>query len=343
MSGPQILFVADAGPQVGGGHVMRSLTLAEALAAEGAACAFIAGPHAAALLNSFAPDMPWRQVAGSTPQDLTQAVAGERFDAVVFDHYGLSATDHEAMAKGRPVLVIDDLADRRLGADLVLDSGPARTAQDYDRLAPETARLLLGPHYAPVRPQFAALREPALAHRGGPVGRILVSLGLTDVDGVTARVVDRIRPRASLAALDVVLGSEAPSRPGLARVARHDPRLSLHVDSPDMAQLCAEADLAVGAAGSSAWERCVVGLPSLMLVLADNQRAAAQALVEREAALVVDVQAADFDTAFDRALMRLLRDEPLRAQLSEASAAICDGLGAARVAEVFLKLIAARR
>jgi UDP-2,4-diacetamido-2,4,6-trideoxy-beta-L-altropyranose hydrolase len=343
MSGPSILFVADAGPQVGGGHLMRSLTLAQALAREGADCRFVVGPHAAALLGGFAPETPARLVAGSTPQDLTQAVAGERFDAVVFDHYGLSASDHEAMAKGRPTLVIDDLADRRLAADLVLDSGPARTAQDYDRLTPESARLLLGPHYAPVRPEFAALREAALARRGGPVGRILVSLGLTDVGGVTAQVVDRLRRKTGSAALDVVLGSEAPSLPGLSRIARHDPRLFLHVDSPDVARLMGEADLAVGAAGSSAWERCVLGLPSLMLVVADNQRGAAQALAEREAALVVDAGAADFDAAFERALMRLLRDEPLRRRLSEVSAAICDGLGAPRVAEVFLKLIAARR
>ena len=344
MSGPSILFVADAGPEVGGGHVMRSLTLAQALAAEGALCRFAAGPAATALLASFAPDMPKARVASSAPQDLTQAVAGERFEAVVFDHYGLSASDHEAMAKGRPALVIDDLADRALAADLILDSGLSRRAQDYDGLVPEGARLLLGPHYAPVRPGFAALREAALARRGaGPVERVLVSLGLTDVGGITSRLVDRLRPRIGGAALDVVLGAEAPSLAGLKRIARHDPRLCLHVDSPDMAQLAGQADLAVGAAGSSAWERSVLGLPSLMVVLADNQRAAARALAERETALVADAQDPAFDDQFDRLFARLMRDGELRARLSQASAEVCDGLGAPRVAEAFLKLIAGRR
>lgn len=344
MSGPSILLVADAGAAVGGGHVMRSLTLAQALASEGADCRFAATPAALALLASFAPDMPIVRVASSTPQDLTQAVAGERFEAVVFDHYGLSASDHAAMAKGRPALAIDDLADRPLGADLVLDSGPARRAQDYDGLVPETARLLLGPHYAPVRPQFAALREAALARRdGGPVTRILVSLGLTDLGGITARLADRLRPKAGAAAIDVVLGAEAPSLAGLKRIARHDPRLALHVDSPQMAELTAQADLAIGAAGSSMWERCVLGLPSLMVVLADNQRGAARALADAEAALVVDAGAGDFDDQFDRSLARLLRDADLRVRLAATSAAVCDGLGAPRVAEAFLKLIAARR
>jgi UDP-2,4-diacetamido-2,4,6-trideoxy-beta-L-altropyranose hydrolase len=344
MSGPSILFVADAGPDVGGGHVMRSLTLSRALAAEGAECRFAAGPDALALLASFAPDTAIVRVASAAPQDLTQAVAGERFDAVVFDHYGLSASDHSAMAKGRPALAIDDLADRPLAADLVLDSGPARRAQDYDGLVPETARLLLGPHYAPVRPEFAALREAAMGRRdGGPVTRILLSLGLTDVGGITARLADRLRPKAGAAAIDIVLGAQAPSLAALQRIARHDARLALHIDSPAVAQLAAEADIAVGAAGSSAWERCVVGLPSLMVVLADNQRGAAQALAEAEAALVVDANAPDFEDQFDRLLARLLRDAELRAGLARASAAVCDGLGAPRVAEAFLKLIAARR
>jgi UDP-2,4-diacetamido-2,4,6-trideoxy-beta-L-altropyranose hydrolase len=337
MSGPRILFVVDAGPQVGGGHVMRSLTLARALEGQGASTVFAGPPAMAELLDAFAPDTA-RQVA----DDPAAAAGREAFDAIVFDHYRLAEPDHRALAKGRPSLVIDDLADRAIGGDVVLDSGPGRKAEDYLGKAPDDARLLLGPQFAPVRPEFAALREPALAWRGEPVLRILVSLGLTDVGGVTARIVERLRPRVNEVGLDVVLGAAAPSLPGLTRVARNDPRLMLHVDTPHMARLTAEADIGVGAAGSSTWERCVLGLPSLMVVLADNQRAAAQAVAEREAALVVDLAQPDFEAAFDRALLRLLRDADLRRELAAASAEVCDGLGAGRVAEVFLRLVAAR-
>jgi spore coat polysaccharide biosynthesis predicted glycosyltransferase SpsG len=140
----------------------------------------------------------------------------------------------------------------------------------------------------------------------------------------------------------VVLGGQSPSLPGLAKVARRDPRLMLHVDTPHMARLTAEADIGVGAAGSTTWERCVLGLPTLMVVLAENQRAAAQAMAEREAALVADLAAPDFEAVFDRALMRLLRDAGVRRHLAANSAAVCDGLGAGRVAEAFLNLIRAR-
>ena len=337
MTGPKILFVVDAGPLVGGGHVMRSLTLARALQAQGASYAFV-GPQAVGeLLNAFAPDTP-RMAA----EDLAAATVRESFDAIVFDHYGLAEPDHRAMAQGRPVLVVDDLADRPLGADIVVDAGPERRAEDYLGLTPEATRLLLGPNFAAVRPEFAALRGPALAWRGEPVQRVLIAMGLTDLGGVTARIVERVRPRLNDTGIDVVLGAAAPSLPGLTKVARRDPRLMLHVDTPHMARLTAEADVGIGAPGSSTWERCVLGLPSVMVVLADNQRPAARALAQRGAALVVDIAAADFDTAFDRALMKLLRDAGVRRDLAARSAEICDGLGAGRIAEIFLKLITAR-
>ena len=340
MSGPRILFVADAGPQVGGGHVMRSLTLARALVAEGASVAFAATQATDALLDAFAPETPRRPTLSTTPQDLAQALAGEAFEAVVFDHYGLAEADHRTLAQGRPVLVVDDLADRPLGADLVVDAGPARTAEDYAALLPPGAELLLGPAHAAVRPEFAARRDAALARRGEPVRRILVSMGLTDLGGVTARVVERLRPRVGDVALDVVLGAGAQSLPGLSRIARHDPRIVLHVETPHMARLTAEADLAVGAPGSSTWERCVLGLPTVLVVLADNQKPAADALAAREAAFVVAADAADFDSAFDRAVTRLLIDPELRRGLATRSAALCDGQGAWRTARAFLDRIA---
>ena len=320
---------------------MRSLTLAGALANQGATYAFMGPPAVSALLDAFAPGAARLAAASTEPRDLAAAIGTEQFEAVVFDHYALSERDHRAMGQGRPVLVIDDLADRPLGADVIVDSGPGRTAEDYEGLLPDGARLLLGPNFAPVRPEFAALRETALAWRGEPVQRILVSMGLTDVGGVTARVVERLRPRIGEAGLDIVLGAAAPSLAGLSKVARRDKRLSIHVDTPHMARLTAEADIAIGAAGSSTWERCTLGLPTLMLSLADNQRAAAHALAERGAALVVDLGARDFEAQFDRALMRLTLDADLRRRLAAASAEVCDGQGAQRTATAFLQRIRA--
>lgn len=335
---PRILFIANAGPAVGGGHVMRSLSLARALEQHGAECFFLAPPPVAAILDAFAPDMGRDDATSLEPEAVADAATGVQFDAVVFDHYGLGREEHEAVARGRPALVIDDLADRPLAADVILDSGPARTEADYALLA-GGARLLLGPRYAPLRPEFADLRETALARRGGPVERVLIALGMTDVGGVTARVVDRLRQRVGQVVLDVVLGGGAPSLPSLRRVAAHDPRLRLHVDAQDMAQLILQADIAIGAGGSTSWERCTLGLPTLTIVLAENQRAAAFELAARNATLVIDAADGDFDRAFDRAAVRLMTDAATRARLTAASLEVCDGLGAPRVAEAFLDAI----
>lgn len=319
------LFVCAAGPSIGGGHVMRSITLARALEGRGAACAFRATPEVERVLDAFAPGM------ARTDND-------EAFDAVVFDHYGLSADDHRALARGRPSLALDDLADRPLAVDLVLDSGPARRPEDYDGLVAPDTRLLLGPAYAPVRPAFAALREQALARRAelGPVRRILVSLGLTDVGGVTGRVAALLRPLAGDAGLDLVLGGGAPSLPSLWDLAAQDPRITLHIDTQHMPELVLEADLAIGAGGSTTWERCVLGLPALTLILADNQAPSARALDAAGASPCLDAAAPDFEAAFAETVTDLLKNASRRAALTTASAALCDGLGADRAAEAFL-------
>lgn len=328
MTAPRILFVCAAGARIGGGHVMRSLTLAGALEALGAACAFLSSPEVDSLLDAFAPDM-------------ARAAATDGFDALVFDSYALTAEDHRVLAGGRVSLVIDDLADRPLAADLVLDSGLARRPEDYAGLVPADARLLLGPDYAPVRPAFAALRDAALARRAArpPVERILVSLGLTDVGGITARVVDLLRPVLDHTRLDVVLGRGAPSLPGLAALAATDARLTLHVDSPHMPELTLGADLAIGAGGSSAWERCVLALPSLTLVLADNQIAPARALEAAGAAPCLAVDGDGFDAALVATMQDLMKDADRRAALSVAGAKVCDGRGAERVAHVLRAML----
>jgi UDP-2,4-diacetamido-2,4,6-trideoxy-beta-L-altropyranose hydrolase len=257
---------------------------------------------------------------------------------VVFDHYGLSAREHRAVASGRPALAIDDLADRPLGADLVADFSPARMSADYADLVPPETRLLLGPAYALVRPEFTRLREAALARRASTqtVTRIQVSLGLTDVGGVTGRVVNRLLPRLSEAHLDVVLGAEASSRAAVESLAAHDPRVRALVQVRDMAPLTAGADLAVGAGGSSTWERAVLGLPTVMLVLADNQVPTSEAVARLGAAELVDARAPDFEAAFDRAFTGLMRNPDRRARMSAAAAKLCDGMGAGRVAEALL-------
>jgi UDP-2,4-diacetamido-2,4,6-trideoxy-beta-L-altropyranose hydrolase len=342
---PAVLFACDAGPIVGGGHVMRSLTLADALIAGGARCAFVETPAVKSVLDIYRPPMTRIPATSDRPEDVVSAARdAASYDLVVFDHYGLGAEDHRVGAGGRPVLVIDDLADRPLHADLVLDSGPERQAADYRGLVPPGAELLLGPSFAPVRPAFAALRPRALRRRVQHAlpQRVLVSLGLGDLGGITGRVVEAILPYCEDLQLDVVLGAKAPSRSKVSAIALVYPHVTLHIDSQDMAGLTCEADIAIGGGGSSSWERCVLGLPSLLLILADNQRAAARAL--EAAGAVMALEATGQDPALAGALCEdfcnLLQDTRLRMGMGIAAADVCDGQGAGRTARAVLARLA---
>lgn len=342
MAGERILFVVNAGPSVGGGHFMRSLNLARALEAGGATCAFAGPPAVTGLIETFA--SPSLLAATFADEDLVAGAAGlaTGYDAVVFDHYDLVAADHRRIAEDRPALVVDDLADRPLAADLLLDAGVARQASDYDGLVQPDTELLLGPNHAALSPAFAALRDEALARRAAAtqVERVLVSLGLTDVGGITARTVGALLPVLGERALDVVVGGQAPSLRTLREIAAVDPRLTLHVDSRDMPRLTARADLAIGAAGSSSWERCVLGLPTVSLVLADNQREAAQALSDLGAHRSLDGEAVR--DGLQPAFLALAEDMHAWREMSAAAAKVCDGLGAQRTAERFIALISPR-
>ncbi len=338
----RIAFIADGGPTVGGGHVMRCLTLARVLQMQGVDCVFLADPDVEKILMTFAPDMPRLEVRSMERNNLAPTLATLPVEALVFDHYGLGRVDHLALADSRPSLVIDDLANRPIGGDLVLDSGLHRRPLDYTLLTDGSAQLLLGPDYAPVRAEFAARRAEALTRRNSPVKRLLVTLGLMDVGGLTAQIIDRIRPRLGDIALDVVLGSQAPSLKSLTRIATHDRRITLHVDSPDMGQLIQDADLAIAAAGSTVWEVCSLGLPAILVVVAENQRQAAQALAARGAALLAEGTGDLLWGQIDRALVRLMTDSSLRAQVSEAAQRVCDGHGADRVSQALLDLIGSR-
>lgn len=336
-----LLFVCDAGPVIGGGHVMRCLTLAQTLARRGAHCIFLAPPPVASLLDAFDPGRDRIVLDSAEPAVLVAAArAADPCDMIVFDHYGLGETDHRAGAGKRPVLVIDDLADRPLGADLLLDSGPQRDAGDYAGLVPPGTPLLIGPSFAPVRPAFSAAREATLARRlsDGPVDRILVSLGLGDLNGITGRVLESLLRVCGEARIDAVLGSAAPSLSKCSALALVYPQLTLHIDSQDMVGLTAAADMAIGGGGSSSWERCTLGLPTIQLILADNQRPAARALEACGAVMALEAEARDFAGHLEEDVIRLLIDDRLRLGMSLAAAQVCDGLGADRVAEAVMAL-----
>jgi UDP-2,4-diacetamido-2,4,6-trideoxy-beta-L-altropyranose hydrolase len=333
----QIAFRAAASPSIGGGHVVRSVAIANALRAAGAACTFFVNEDAMKAVPLLAQS---GHGLIATPQDNEAAVAlaktQTRFDWLVVDDYSLAAAQEipwRAVAKN--ILVVDDLADRVHDCDMLLDSNPGRGTQDYSRLVPAAARLLLGGAYAPLRAEFALSRATALARRAATTRpeRLLVSFGLVDPGGITAQAVSAVAAALPGLAMDVVLGPFSQSRAKIEAAAY--PQVTLHVAPPSMSDLMIASDIALGAGGSTAWERACLGLPAIAVVLAENQRGFAHDLATRGVLFAVE-ETPDLWKTVVRDLSVLIDDKSVWQKMSRAAATACDGLGAQHIVQAML-------
>jgi UDP-2,4-diacetamido-2,4,6-trideoxy-beta-L-altropyranose hydrolase len=339
MQSPRILFAPASGPGVGGGHVMRDLALAAALADQGAECGFTVADYGRGLIARFGPPGLGMFARGDGRDAILEAARAFGAEVVVLDDYGLDARQAAPLrAAGLKVVVIDDLADRVHACDLLVDPGHGRRAEDYAGKVPADCALALGPAYALVRADVASLargREPVVRPQ---VERVFVSFGLSDVGGIAARAVKALRPLAPGAQFDVAIASDAPSLAELTTLAAADAGLQVHPDARDVAALMAAADVAVGAGGSSTWERCALGLPTLAAIVADNQRDVIARLAADGVLLAADMAEPDFDAQLGARFAELLGLET-RQRLAAASRALCDGQGAARAAHAILGLL----
>lgn len=357
----RIVFRTDASLKIGTGHVMRCLALADALRERDAQCSFICRSHAGHLLDlikqrghqawalSALQDgasfnyrdtahadwlgTDWASDADETRQLLTGMYA-EPLDWLVVDHYALDQRWECALRpNARRIMVIDDLADRSHDCDLLLDQNLGRTAQDYVGLLSPNTTTLIGPQYALLRPEFAELRTQSLTRRAQDpqLKHLLVTMGGVDKDNVTGQVLDALK--ACLLPPDlritVVMG---PHAPWLAQVQTESTQMpwptEVLVGVSNMAQIMSDSDLAIGAAGGTAWERCSLGLPSLVLALATNQLGGASALQDAGAAVVL--KSYTHIAEFLRASQTAQFSNEILMRLSRAAATVTDGQGCAR-------------
>jgi UDP-2,4-diacetamido-2,4,6-trideoxy-beta-L-altropyranose hydrolase len=232
------------------------------------------------------------------------------------------------------MMVIDDLADRAHRCNLLLDQNLGRQPQDYTKLVPADCQVLTGPNYALLRPEFAALRPYSLQRRQAQtsIGRLLITMGGVDQDNATGQVLQALKTCALPAdcRITVVMGLTAPWLQNVQELAAQMPwPTEVVVNVNDMAQRMADSDLAIGAAGSTSWERCCLGLPTLMVVLAANQQPGAQAMEAAHAARLIGV-VSDIPTQLPLAVAELIESER-QSRMSLAASAITDGRGVDKI------------
>lgn len=318
------IFRVDASREIGTGHVVRCLTLAEKLRK----CDF---------------DITFmcRELPGNMNAEIEQAkfsVRGEDalgesgWDWLVVDHYNLDRRfEASARSTAKKILVIDDLANRAHDCDLLLDQNLYDDMKTrYSGLVPGNCLTLTGPRYALLRTEFAEARRQV--KRDNELRRILVFFGGSDPTNETKKVVKAIGEfnRADLA-VDVLVGLSNPYYEELEAIVRLLPNVVLHKYTNRISELMLRADLAIGAGGATSWERCCLGLPSFTIAIAENQVALSQALAENGYQIYLGIsENVTGETVID-ALDSCIFDFSDMVTMGRKSMELVDGNGADRV------------
>ncbi|NDY73272.1 UDP-2,4-diacetamido-2,4,6-trideoxy-beta-L-altropyranose hydrolase [Desulfobacter hydrogenophilus] len=354
----KIVFRTDASLQIGTGHVMRCLTLAEALKKEGAQCHFISREHPGNLFDQIKQQgfivkaLPattkemffddsnnavhseyasWLGTSWTTDAEQTKSSIGNTvYDWLIVDHYALDEKwEKELRPKCRNIMVIDDLADRSHDCDLLLDQNLGRDQNHYNQIVPKNCTVLTGPHYALLRPEFAALRDYSLRRRVNPKFKhLMISMGGVDQINATGKILEAIKEceLPNYLRITVVMGLNAPWLLQVKSLAEQLPQSTeVMVNVQNMAQLMTDSDLAIGAAGSTSWERCCLGLPSIIVILAENQQFIANSLQSAGAAKTFSIN--DDVNALGKIIKKMIGNTNEAPKMSAVAASITDGNG----------------
>jgi UDP-2,4-diacetamido-2,4,6-trideoxy-beta-L-altropyranose hydrolase len=359
----RMVFRVDSSLEIGSGHIMRCLTLAKALRERGVECLFLSRNHQGNLNEllrsqgfavSILPfpedssqasdqDITIRAPSESEPSwridaELTIKTLGERVvNWLIVDHYALDKHwESELRTHAKNIMVIDDLADREHYCDLLLDQNIVADFETrYDNLVGTACARLLGPKYALLQPEYAEIRS-RIPPRNGHVGRILVYFGGSDLYNLTGLTISAfLKLRRKDLQLDVVINPNSPNAASIESQVEAHANITVHGSVPSLAPLMARADLAIGACGATTWERCCVGLPSIVITLAENQIPIAESLSKRGLIRWVGKHTSMTIESLSQVIDEELDGRGLRAW-STACGHIVDGQGTERVATILM-------
>lgn len=330
------VFRVDASVNIGTGHVMRCLALASQLREKGVISHFICRAHQGHMAEKIKNEVhevkllpvdqgiltgvegqsdyaAWLGAEWLKDAEDTAKIAGELSPAwVVVDHYAIDARWESKVkaALGSRIMAIDGLADRKHDCDLLLDQSCSPDGVlRWEGLVPDSCEIFAGPQYVLLRPEFLLARRN-LRERDGKIRRIFIAFGGMDTPNATLATMEAIaeinRPDI---AVDVVVGAANPHCAQLQAKCQELGNASIHVQASNMAELMMKADLAISAGGTTLLEQCYLGLPSIVVSIADNQVASSRALQNLGAIFYIGNFEAATKRLIGQALLQLINDE----------------------------------
>jgi UDP-2,4-diacetamido-2,4,6-trideoxy-beta-L-altropyranose hydrolase len=347
-----VVFRVDASINIGIGHVMRCLTLADEIKKTDSDILFICRElkgNLRRLINKrgFEVSLIHHNLEGKkNNKDFSWLPdVNETIDIIrninptwlIIDHYGIDYRWHDKIRKHtNQIMVIDDLANRQMYCDLLLDNTIGRVPKDYYFLTNNDCEFLLGPEYSLIRHEFREYRILALKKqlKDFAIRNILVSMGGMDFNNITEDVIN------SISALDwspelvvnVVLSELAPNINSVEKLSKKtNININIITSPKSMAKLMFEADISIGASGSSAWERCSLGLPTLAICTAENQLDIFKELDNLKVHFSADINGKYKYPSLISQLKKIKENPSILEPLIGNSFHICDTLGANRV------------
>lgn len=345
------LFIrADAGTKIGIGHMMRCLALAERLEKKFDKIVVISNQLPRSLSTAIKnKGYSVHHICGYTHEE--QKIQLEHKKAIkndvkqcskiikmyrgtsnwlLVDHYGIDHKWEDIIRNNvEKIIVIDDLANRKHNCDVLIDQNLYRNMRKrYQKLVPKKCLQLLGTKFALLRPEFKNARKKL--KRKYELRRILISFGGSDPSNETAKVLRGLKEHNLKYKIDVLIGVSNPHRKSIKRLCDNNPLCTLHDHTESIANLIANADLAIGGGGSMTWERCCLGLPTIVSILSDDQQQLTEEVVK--IGCVINLGRAsrltsnDYVNAVDRMKIKLLK------KMSKKCLHIVDGNGAECVA-----------
>jgi UDP-2,4-diacetamido-2,4,6-trideoxy-beta-L-altropyranose hydrolase len=294
----KIVFRTDSSVKMGSGHLIRCLALAEEIKSNGWEITFISRAHSGNLNSLISKkglkvvELPksrfeksakrtswadnyeeWLGLSqGQDAKDTIKAIEAEPPEWLIVDHYSLDEKWEKSIrAYVKNIMVIDDLANRYHDCDILLDQNWFENMNRYDGLVSSNCTQLLGPKYALLRPEFAKARKKLKPHNGD-VKRIFVFFGGSDPHNLTSMALRALsEPELAHLKIDIVIGENNIHRDEIQKLTEYRKLTHLHVQVDSMAAIMVKADLAIGAGGVNTWERMCIGLPALVISIAENQ------------------------------------------------------------------------
>jgi len=347
----ELIIRVDASVFIGIGHIIRCLTLADESNRRGANIQFICKEEKGNLIGLIEQRgyrlyrLP-RSIDLAEERELTKKILENQSncpDLLIVDNYDIDISYEFPLREHvKKIMVIDDLANRRHDCDLLLDQSYSRNDNRYNGLVPENCIQLLGPKYAILSPQFQKARG-GLRKRDNGVNRIMVFMGGADSKNTTSKVLRAIHMLdQSDIAVDVVIGNLNPYHDEIKILASKMPNTICHHNVENMANLMVSADLCIGAGGTTTWERCCVGLPTITIILAENQKNISENL-DKEGALINLGWYHSVTEINIKEVIETLIDNPQKmVSMSDKSIRLVDGEGVNSVYDTITSMVSDR-